>query len=223
MVFLPGCNFRCPFCHNHALVLDPKHLETWPLDLVLAKLAGMKGWVDGVCVTGGEPTLHEGLPDLLRVFRREGLLVKLDTNGSRPGVLRDLLAVGLVDAVALDLKAPLEPVPYRRNAGPGSDPDAVAETLGLLATWSGWVDVRTTVHPDLLSRDELLRVAETAGSALARSPRARFTPQRCRTEDPLDVALRGSPPLSPEEFAAWAAQASVAFEGARRMGRWPRA
>lgn len=218
VVFLPGCNFRCPYCHNHALVVGAGRLETWPLDLVLGKLAGMKGWVDGVCVTGGEPTLHEGLADLLRIFRDAGFAIKLDTNGSRSFVLRDLLSAGLVDAVALDVKAPLEPVPYRRNAGPGSDPDAVAETLGLLAAWGGWVDVRSTVHPDLLSRDELCRLAAHAGRALAGNPCARFTPQRCRTDDPLDPALRDRLPLTPEEFAAWAAEAREEFG---RAGRGP--
>jgi His-Xaa-Ser system radical SAM maturase HxsC len=67
VVFLPGCNFRCPYCHNHALVLDPGAVATWPLEVVLAKLSGMKGWVDGVCVTGGEPTLlGERLFQLIR-------------------------------------------------------------------------------------------------------------------------------------------------------------
>lgn len=214
MVFLPGCNFRCPYCHNHALVLNPAQLVSWPLDRVLDKLAALKGWIDGVCITGGEPTLHAGLADLARVFRDRGLLVKLDTNGSRPAVVNDLLAAGLVDAVALDLKAPLEPVPYRRNAGPGSDLAAVAETLDLLAAWNGWVEVRTTVHPALLSCEELCRLAAQAGRALAHRHNARFTPQRCRTDDPLDPSLRDAPPLTPEEFEDWAARAHEAFRGA---------
>jgi pyruvate formate lyase activating enzyme len=189
---------------------------------VLARLAGLKGWVDGVCVTGGEPTLHEGLAELLGVFRGEGLLVKLDTNGSRPAVVAALLAAGLVDAVALDVKAPLEPVPYRRNAGQGSDADAVAETLGLLAAWGGWVDVRTTIHPDLLALDELLRLAGQTGRALARNPQARFTSQRCQNDDPLDPGLRDRPPLTPEEFAAWASEARREFARARPPGFGPR-
>lgn len=216
VVFLPGCNFRCPYCHNHELVVDPGRLETWPPDRVLAKLRELRGWVDGVCVSGGEATLHEGLPELLTTLRGEGFLTKLDTNGSRPRVVEGLLRAGLVDAVALDLKAPLESVPYRRNAGPGSDAAAVAQTLALLAGWEGQVEARTTVHPDLLSLDELCRVAAQAGRALAGRPRARFTPQRCRPEAALEPSLRARPALGPEEFDSWARAALKAFNGAGR-------
>ena len=212
VVFLPGCNFRCPYCHNHRLVLNPGDLATWPLDAILGRLEGFRGWIDGVCVTGGEPTIHDALPEFLTLFRSRGWTLKLDTNGSRPEALRGILSAGLVEAVALDVKAPLEPVPYRRNAGPGSDPEAVAETLRVLADWGGWVDVRATVHPELLSADELGRLAAQAGLALSRSDGdVRFTPQRCRPEEALDPALREKPSLSPEEFSQWAQPAKELF------------
>jgi pyruvate formate lyase activating enzyme len=200
VVFLPGCNFRCPYCHNHKLVLEPESFETWPLDRVLSRLADFRDWVDGIVVTGGEPTIHADLPELLGAFRKEGWPVKLDTNGSKPEVLRGLLQSELLAAVAVDLKAPLEPLPYRRNAGAGSDPEAVRQTLGLLAGSEVGVTLRTTVHPSLLSLEDCLRLAEQVGGLL---PRAELTLQRARTESVLDASLAEKPPLAPEEFEEW--------------------
>ena len=219
VVFLPGCNFRCPYCHNHRLVLHPEDLLTWSLDDVLGRLEEFRGWIDGVCVTGGEPTIHPGLSELLETFRTKGWAVKLDTNGSRPAILQELLDAELVDAVAVDVKAPLEPVPYRRNAGPGSEPGAVAETLERLARWGGWVDVRTTIHPDLLSIEEVTRLAAATGRILrGDGKQIRFTLQRCRPEDALEPALRERAPVSPEVFHSWAQNAKDVFDDARSAG-----
>ncbi len=219
VVFLPRCTFRCPYCHNHRLVTRPEELATWPLDEVLGRLERLRAWVDGVCVTGGEPTLHPGLGAMLRRIRDRGWAVKLDTNGSRPGALGELLAAGLVDAVSLDVKAPLEPVPYRRNAGPGSDPGAVAESLGLLRDAPVELEVRTTVHPQLLSLEELVRLGAALGRRLrSRGSAARWTLQRCRVDETLDPGLRQHPPLSPGEFEAWRRRASRAFAAALDAG-----
>ncbi|GAB4256436.1 MAG: anaerobic ribonucleoside-triphosphate reductase activating protein [Deferrisomatales bacterium] len=213
VVFLPGCNFRCPYCHNHPLVLRPQEHGTWPLAEVLDRMDRLQGWVDGVCVTGGEPTGHRGLPLLLGTFKGRGWAVKLDTNGSDPGALRSLLRAELVDAVAVDVKAPLEPIPYRRNAGASADPEAVRQTLELLAATPLPLEARTTVHPALLSRQELCRLAGQVGRILGRrgGAAARWTAQRCHTADPLDPALRERGAQDPETFEQWAAEAQAAF------------
>ncbi len=216
VVFVPRCNYRCPYCHNHRLVTAPETVPTWPVDAVFEALGRLRGWVDGVCVTGGEPTLHPGLPGLLDRFKEAGWAVKLDTNGSRPDAVAALVGAALVDAVAVDVKAPLEPIPYRRNAGPGADPEPVARTLGLLAGSRLPVELRTTVHPDLLSRDELVRLAGDLGRRFrGRSAPVRYTPQRCRVDDPLDPELAGRSPLDPDAFDAWARAARAAFDAGR--------
>jgi organic radical activating enzyme len=98
IVFTQGCNFRCPYCHNrHLIPAWPPHGELDPIDHVLRYLEGRAGQLDGVVVTGGEPTIHDDLPDLLRQLKALGLLLKLDTNGSRPRML---------DAVILLAAAP---------------------------------------------------------------------------------------------------------------------
>ncbi len=220
VLFLARCNFRCPYCHNHRLVEAPDTFVTWELRAILDRLEHFRGWVDGVCVTGGEPTLHPGLPALLRVFRDGGWRVKLDTNGSRPEIIEGLLGEELLDAVAVDVKAPLEPIPYRRNAGPGSDPGPVRRTLEVLAGRRLPVEVRTTVHPDLLSREEFLRLAFQTGGIFAQSSGpVRYTSQRCRTDDPLDPALAQRLPQESHEFESWSAAAAEAFQRGRLAER----
>ena len=108
VLFLGGCNFRCPFCHNPELVLRPDEQPTVPFEDVTAYLAGKKGWIDGVVITGGEPTLSPGLRPLIEKIRALGYPVKLDTNGSNPSVLGALLDAGLVDYVAMDIKSRFE-------------------------------------------------------------------------------------------------------------------
>ena len=104
-VFLSGCNLRCPYCHNPGLVL-PEQSEgsEIPEAEVLSFLERRKGKLDGVCITGGEPTLQPELPEFLEKLRRLGYAVKLDTNGYRPNVLRGMVEAGLVDYAAMDIK-----------------------------------------------------------------------------------------------------------------------
>ena len=102
-VFLQGCNYRCPFCHNSEL-LEGKAEPLMTVEEFLVFLKKRVGLLDGVCVSGGEPTLSPGLRDLLAAIKERGFAVKLDTNGSRPEVLKALVAEGLVDYVAMDIK-----------------------------------------------------------------------------------------------------------------------
>lgn len=102
-VFLGGCNFRCPFCHNSQL-LGPDAETFMETEELLTFLKSRQGILEGVCITGGEPTLQKDLPDLLRAIKEMGYAVKLDTNGYRPEVLKALVAEGLVDYVAMDVK-----------------------------------------------------------------------------------------------------------------------
>ena len=102
-VFLGGCNFRCPFCHNSELFMG-KPVKLMEDEEFFTFLKTRKGLLDGVCVSGGEPTLYKNLPDFLAKIKEMGFLVKLDTNGYRPEVVKALVAAGLVDYVAMDVK-----------------------------------------------------------------------------------------------------------------------
>jgi len=149
VVFLPGCNFRCPFCHNPELVLRPGTLVDISLDEILTSIESHRGWLDGIVVTGGEPTAFYGIEGLLTQLKEAGLEIKLDTNGSRPDLLRRLIGNGLVDAVAMDVKAPLTVEAYSSAAGVLVDISIIKDSIALLADSGLDVVFRATVVPGL--------------------------------------------------------------------------
>jgi len=106
VVFLSRCNFRCPYCHNPELVFDEysSELPDITIDEFMGFIDKQKKWLDGVCLLGGEPTLHKGLLDFMRLIKSKGLAVKLDTNGSSPQMIKDAIDQKLVDYIAMDIK-----------------------------------------------------------------------------------------------------------------------
>ena len=155
-VFLDGCNFRCPYCHN-AELLDAAE-EVLSIDGLLAFLGKRQGILDGVCITGGEPTIHSGLADLIRSVRKLGFAVKLDTNGYRPHVLRELLAEGLLDYVAMDLKN--GPETYAGTVCLAqADMVKIRESICLLLDSGVEFELRTTVVKPLHSVETLTSMA----------------------------------------------------------------
>ena len=158
-VFTAGCNFRCPFCHNASLVL-PDRLQGDPngVDTVLDFLRKRQGLLEGVAVTGGEPLLHADMADFLRKIRELGYRIKLDTNGSFPDRLRELIEEGLVDRVAMDIKN--DPALYARTAGLRAlDLSAIERSKNLLLEGRIDYEFRTTVVKGLHTRESLLEAA----------------------------------------------------------------
>lgn len=152
-VFWGSCNFRCPFCHNGNLVLNEREEAVILEEDVLAVLEKRKKILDGVCVTGGEPTLDEGLAGFLWKVKEMGYLVKLDTNGYKPGVLKDLVRAGLVDYVAMDIKN--APGKYAKTAGVEHvDLLRIQESVGFLKRGEVEYEFRTTVTRELHGREE---------------------------------------------------------------------
>ena len=149
VVFTRGCNFRCPFCHNGHLLDGEGAPEDPAADGVLARLASLAARLQGVVVTGGEPTLQPELADFLRRVRDLRLAIKLDTNGSRPEVLEALFAARLLDFVAMDLKAPWPR--YPELAGTPCDVGALRRSVALIAGSGLPHQFRTTRVPPLLS------------------------------------------------------------------------
>jgi pyruvate formate lyase activating enzyme len=182
VLFLPGCNLACPYCHNYALVSDPDSYLTLEMEDVLARLTEFAGWIDGVVVSGGEPTLHPGLSELLALIKGAGFRTKLDTNGLKPGVVKELCARGLVDVVAMDLKAPLVPLAYARAAGRAVDMAALAETISFLIQGGAAHEFRSTIWPAWHGERELRLMAEAltgaqAWTLQAMNPQTAWNPQ----------------------------------------------
>ena len=141
-VFTYGCNFRCPFCHNAGLVVGEQPEEVKEDDF-FAYLDKRKGVLDGVAITGGEPTLQKDLIPFIEKIKERGLAVKLDTNGARPEVVKEILDQGIVDYFAMDVKN--GPQKYAATAGVDVDLDAIKESISLLITRAPDYEFRTTV------------------------------------------------------------------------------
>lgn len=168
IAFVGGCNFRCGFCYNRDLVLNSQALPSISEEEVLRYLEENKGWLDGLEVTGGEPTLNPELPSFLEKVKALGYSVKLDTNGSNPKMLAELLEKHLIDYVALDVKAPLAEDKYQAAIGTpvnGMMKD-IEKSIELLRSSNGIdYEFRTTVVPELMSKEDIALIAERISGA----------------------------------------------------------
>jgi pyruvate formate lyase activating enzyme len=163
LVFFGGCNLVCPYCHNPSLVLDPDQHPDIPATALLDELQERRSFIDGVVVTGGEPTIDPGLLPFLRDVKALGLQVKLDTNGLAPAVLEKALAEKLLDCVALDLKT----APHRYgelHRGP-VDPAALGRTVRLLIDGNIEYELRTTCVPGLVEAADIRALGDLARGA----------------------------------------------------------
>ena len=204
VLFTGGCDFRCPMCHNRELVLRPAALPLIDPAEVLAFVARRAGKVTGVVVTGGEPLLQPELGPFLAALRDRGVAIKLDTNGYHPEPLAALLDDGLVDYVAMDVKAP--PGKYGLLAGrPTLDAARPAASIELLCSRGVACEFRTTVVPGLLDGDDIEAIAGWLADVGGAS--TRYVLQQFRGVLTLDPALEGRAPYAPDELEAMAVRA----------------
>jgi pyruvate formate lyase activating enzyme len=162
VLFTGGCNFRCPFCYNAELVLSPENLPAIEESEVLRVLKKRRKLYQAVVVTGGEPTLEKGLPLFFSKVKKLGLLTGLETNGTNPGMLRELIRRKLVDFIAMDVKAPLTREKYMKSAGIKDRKlfEGVKKSVRLIIKSGMDYEFRTTVHPRLHKEEDILKIAE---------------------------------------------------------------
>lgn len=196
VLFLPGCNYDCFYCHNPSLLKG--EYQIIPQETVMAFLRKRRGKLDAVVISGGEPTLQEDLIPFIAEIRLLGYQVKLDTNGAHPQVVQQLLDKNLCHYYAVDYKAPLSR--YEEICGPGADGSKTLETIGLLLKQDIPFQVRTTVIPQL-KQEDLLQMAKE----LPPLPLYVLNPYRRPTgffpHHEEKVSLK---PYTPEEIAALA-------------------
>ena len=161
-VFTGGCNFRCPFCHNGQMVLNPASMERISEDEVIAFLEKRKRILDGVCITGGEPTIHADLPEFLRRIKDIGYTIKLDTNGTHPDMVMSLASEKLIDYIAMDIKNVWEKYPETA----GCQEETVGNIQRCVEVIKGLgipYEFRTTIVRELHTAEDIAGMCDIAG------------------------------------------------------------
>ncbi len=159
-VFLIGCNFKCPYCQNPELV-DPEKSKKQPVISqreFLKFLNIRKDFLEGVCITGGEPTIHKDLFNFIKKIKQKGFLVKLDTNGGNPEILEELLDNKLLDFVAMDIKS--SPLNYSKAAGKKIDLTKIKKSIELIKNKGIDYEFRITVTPTLVKKKDIQEIAK---------------------------------------------------------------
>ncbi len=201
ILFTRGCNFRCSYCHNPDLV-DPARLQvknsTISEGAILHFLAKRIGLLEGVVICGGEPTLHQGLAPFLSQVKSLGFKVKLDTNGSRPEVIQDLIQNGLIDYIAMDVKSPI--TKYTHIVRKDVNANALQESIQLLLSSSIPYEFRTTVIPRYHGLHDLKQMGDHIRGA------KHWALQQFRSAITLDPDMRECNPYTLEELQAFALQ-----------------
>jgi pyruvate formate lyase activating enzyme len=163
VVFTQGCNFRCPYCYNRSLVLPEYYEEPVPREVVFRFLKKRRGLLDGVVITGGEPTVQEGLEEFIDQVKSLGYAVKLDTNGSHPEILRRLISGGLLDYIAMDIKAPLRK--YEEVVGVNFETGNIVRSIFLIMSSGVPYEFRTTIVDGLLSEGDIIEIGKMVAGA----------------------------------------------------------
>jgi pyruvate formate lyase activating enzyme len=204
-VFLAGCNFRCPWCYSKELVLPELYaaLPGIPEKDLFAFLEGKRGYLEGVVLCGGEPTVNPELPAFIKKIKDAGFLVKLDTNGSNPGMVEGLIKDKLIDYVAMDIKLPKER--YARVFNGLIPVENIQKSIDILKNSSIDFEFRTTVVPGVHTEEDLISMAQwiggpsvSSGSKGERKPK--YFLQNFRAERNIDPAFEQIKPYDDEFF-----------------------
>lgn len=197
VVFTPGCNLACPFCHNRDLVLNSPKIKAIPEQEVFEFLGKRKGMLDGVVVTGGEPTLQKGLPDFLKRVKSLGYQIKLDSNGLRPRELQKV--INLIDFLAMDVKTELASKAYSRF-GLKTGVSPILKSLKLAAQSKIPVELRTTVVPKLHDKKTIQKMATDIAKIFKNKKDVKWYLQTFRPGTCLDENFNKEKPYSKEEM-----------------------
>ncbi len=195
-IFLAGCNFRCPFCHNRNLVLNEQWLQKISPEEVLGYLKQRRKYLEGVCVTGGEPLIYNDIVSFIAAIKKLGLAVKLDTNGTNPRLLKDLYTQKLIDYVAFDIKA--SPEKYAEVSGVNVDMAKIKESVQIVMEGKIGYEFRSTILPRFHPEAEVEKMARFIKGAQL------YYLQNFVPRNTLDEAFMQERSFAPEEMRALA-------------------
>ena len=192
IIFTCGCNFRCPYCHNPELVLAEMFPKPVNEKDIFSFLEKRKGKIDGVVITGGEPTIHPDLPSFMKKIKETGYLIKIDTNGSNPEMLRKIINYGLVDYIAMDIKAPL--TKYDKITETNVDTEKIAKSIQIIFESGVKYEFRTTVVKGLLSIKDIITIGSIIKGARM------YVLQKFSSSKTLKPDFQNKTTFSQEEF-----------------------
>jgi len=202
-LFTFGCNFRCPYCQNPELVIGTPD-SAIEEKTILEFLEERKGFLDAVCITGGEPTLYEDLPEFIKKIKHIGYLVKLDTNGTNLNMLKRVVEENLIDYIAMDIKAPLER--YEEVVRVEVNEEEIRRTTDFIMKCGLEYEFRTTVVPGLIGKEDIEKIGEWLEGA------EKYCIQQFNNEKVLDPSFKQKKPYSRQELEELAEIARKYFQ-----------
>jgi len=211
-VFTLGCNYHCPFCQNPELV-DTERIKKQPQmeqEAFFDFLKSRKGLLDGICITGGEPLIQSDIFDFVKKIKKQGFLVKLDTNGSQPEKLKKLFQKNLLDFVAMDIKSSLEK--YPDAVGAQINPRDIQKSIDLIRQSGTDYEFRTTAAPGIINKKEIKKIGQWLKHA------KKFALQQFRTEKTLDKSWQKIKPYPDEQLKEMAKIAQPYFDKVELRG-----
>ncbi len=209
-LFVPKCNFRCPYCQNWELIEHPENFEEIDFERIKKFLLDHKDFIDGVCVTGGEPTIYEDLPGFIKKIKDMGFLVKLDTNGSKPGMIKKLIGEKLVDYIAMDMKASFEK--YDTACGVNVDVESIKRSIEIIMNSKIEYEFRTTAVPDITDESDIESIAASVKGA------KKYVLQQFIPKNAMDEKLRNITPYEKDVFEKMMEKAKKYVKNAMMRG-----
>ena len=192
VVFLSGCNFRCPWCHNKELA-EGTVRNIISVDEILQKLKDKKNWIDGFVITGGEPTINKGLIEIISKINDYGFPVKIDTNGSMPTIIKELIERKLVDSISMDIKSSLTKEKYNNACGVEVNLSDINHTIEILLNSNIEVSFRTTAVPGIVDGGDIKKIFE-------RIKGIKYIVQKFVPHNTLDKSYMNVKPYSDEDM-----------------------
>jgi len=180
IIFTQGCNFRCPYCHNPELVLPEKFEKVIDEEYLFDFLEKRKRYLEGVCITGGEPSIHPDIIEFIKKIKNMGYKIKFDTNGSRPEIIEKLFEENLIDYISMDVKGPIEK--YEEIAGVGVEKEKIIKSINLIKNSKIDYEFRTTVVKSQIEIKDFKRIGELIKGA-RKYYLQKFIPSKLVNED----------------------------------------